>query len=291
MTRVRVIVGEPTKGLWPLAYANLADRSDYPPRPEPFGGSSPNGSSEAAWAEYTAREVARRDTAANYVSISDGVPFHVGNSIGGYVGYQREDRSGFSLRIYRLTGAQLAWSAEDLWSWVNNVGRWASQKEAPATAAVLRPGDEVLWAASSGSARAGLAHRYRKPRGPVEQALSQLKAGTRVWHKVPAIDQEVEDGGPSCHHQTGKGHGRWYFTDGQVSNLREAPVVRGHSNQYHNGCLGGYSRDRVTGGTYLIAWSKVQTMNGAWRHTLEGVWTTPSADLEEVARKLLTKQR
>lgn len=151
----------------------------------------------------------------------------------------------------------------------------------------LYHGKKGLWATSSGAARNGLFHWYMEPKNLVEQALQDIGASTRIVEDVEEIDWTGRVGGELCHHCVNN-YGIIAYYDGEEENLTDPPRVKAHSNEYHVGCISGYYKTHITGGTYLIVYNLSTCMNGMKILHPEMVLITPKADLKEVANVLRT---
>lgn len=143
-----------------------------------------------------------------------------------------------------------------------------------------------LWALTSGAARNGVFHNYKKPQTGLEVQLSSMGVPARVLSQVNSIDVTLELGGQLCHHCTHN----WGFvckTDCKVEALTEPNYAsEDEFNQYHHGCMISTYQAHIYGGTFLIYWNVDTYMNGCRHQEVQKVLVTPHADENNVIEAL-----
>lgn len=147
----------------------------------------------------------------------------------------------------------------------------------------LIDGEQYLFAMTSGSARNGVVHRYKKPQTKLEKIFSENGWGRNSIKIVDEIKNvDASYGGRWCNHMTDNSSKYWYSyrTDGHDTKVREGVYVERSSNQYHIGCMEGEEEYKINGGTYLV------TMLYRWGSNYCQVVMTEDADQEKIIKEI-----
>lgn len=205
----------------------------------------------------------------------------IGNSIGGYVAFNRNG----NISLSRVSGGQIGELEDALPYWTPG---WVYDVFESSEVTVIKNGDSGMWATSSGAARNGIFHLYKvdnTPLAPLRELLRKAGISTSIVKLGNAnIISEGRRYGNLCGHTTHGGTNYEAFHNGKDTEVMEpATFVESHINGYHIGCCASAEVFSVAGHSYLVVATKSSRASSVQsRFSIEEVWLKSFDDVPAV---------